>query len=119
MKYENGGNVITIKLEDYGYARYSAECLYRFDKTVGKYVLTIRLKHESIEQTYKIDTQDIDTQYISGTRETIRSNICKIVERACQMKYFDKYIAEYEYAQKCFYIGDEAIDAIQLKEKIS
>ena len=56
-----------------------------------------------------VHSQKIDTQYISGTRETIRSNICRIVEQACSTGYFDSFIRDFETLYKCFNKGFELL----------
>lgn len=108
LRYEDEGHTIKIKLpEECGYKGYSVECRYLYDKEKEKYQLSMWLKKENINGRFKIDSQEIDTQFIPGTRETIRKNICKIVEQACVSGFFDYYIKRYQYTHKCFTIGDE------------
>lgn len=111
FKYERKGYTIEIKLpEEYGYKGYSVECTYRFDKEKEKYLLSMWLKRNDIDDKFKIDSQEIDTQYISGKKETIKQNICKIVEQACLLRFFDYYIERYEYTYKCFDKGSTMLD---------
>ena len=115
LRYQNKGQVIEFRLpEECGYEGYSVECRYLFNKTRGKYSLSMRLKRDDIDDTFKIDSQEIDTQYISGTKETIKENICRIVEQACLSGYFNYYIERYEYAYKCFDKGDELFEQERL-----
>lgn len=115
LKYQNKGQVIEFRLsEECGYEGYSVECQYLFDKIRGKYSLSMRLKRDDIDDTFKIDSQEIDTQYISGTKETIKENICRIVEQACLSGYFNYYIERYEYTYKCFDKGDELFEQERL-----
>lgn len=116
MRYKNKGQMIEIELpEEYGYEGYSVECQYLFDKPKNKYLLSMWLKRNSIDDKFKIDSQKIDSQYISGTRETIKSNICRIVEQASISGFFNPYIERYEYTYKCCDKGDEIFE----KERLS
>lgn len=111
FKYENKGYTIEIKLpEEYGYKGYSVECRYQYDKSKEKYLLSMWLKANDIDERFKIDSQEIDTQYISGTKENIRQNICRIVEQASLSRYFDHYIQRYEYEMCCFNIGNDIVE---------
>lgn len=111
LKYENKGHVIEIKLpKGCGYVGYSVECRYQFDKKKGKYQLSMWLKRDDIGDRFKIESQHIDTQYISGTRENIRQNICLVVEQACKSGFFEKYIKAYQYTYECFDRGDELFE---------
>jgi len=103
LRYENKGNTIEIKLpKECGYNTYSVECRYQYDKSKEKYLLSMWLKRSDIDDKFKIDSQKIDEQYISGTRETIKQNICRIVEQACSSGYFDYYIERYVYTYIVF-----------------
>ena len=84
---------------------------YKYDKQKQKYSLCMWLKHSTMDQKYRIEYDGIDTQYISGTRETIRENICRIVEVMMKQKYFDYFIDRYEYDMKCCEKGAEILDA--------
>ena len=108
MKYKNNGYSIEINLPK-KYSGYSVECQYQFDKEKEKYILSMWLKRNDIGNRFRIDSQKIDTQYISGTRETIRSNICRIVEQACLTGYFDSFIRDFEALYKCFNKGFELL----------
>ena len=109
MRYENNGYSIEINLTG-KYKGYSVECQYQYDKEKEKYILSMWLKRNDIDNRFRIDSQKIDTQYISGTRETIRLNICRIVEQACAMNFFDQYIEEFEYLYECFDRGNEVLE---------
>ncbi len=111
LRYENKGYTIEINLpEECGHEGYSVECTYQYDKEKEKYLLSMWIKRSDINDKFKIDSQEIDTQYISGTKETIRQNICRIVEQASLSEYFDHYIKRYEYIYKCFDKGNELLE---------
>lgn len=111
LRYENKGCTIEIKLpEKCDHEGYSVECRYMYDKITEKYLLSMWLKRDDVDDRFKIDSQEIDTQYISGTKETIRQNICKIVEQASLTGFFDYYIERYEYTYKCFDKGNELLE---------
>lgn len=115
IRYKNKGYTIEINLpEECGHEGYSVECTYQYSKEKEKYLLSMWLKKDDIDDKFKIDSQEIDTQYISGTKENIRQNICRIVEQASLLGYFDYYIERYEYTCKCFDKGNELFE----KERI-
>lgn len=116
------GYTIRIKLpEECGYEGYSVKCIYKYHKKKEKYLLSMWLKRDDINEDFKIDSQEIDTQYISGTQETIEENICRIVEQASLSGYFDHYIERYEYTNKCFERGNELfeLERLNTQSKIS
>lgn len=115
LRYENKGYTIEIDLpEGYGHEGYSVECRYQYDKVKEKYSLSMWLLRNDINDRFRIDSQEIDTQYISGTRENIRQNICRIVEQASLSGFFDEYIERYEYTYKCFDRGDTLFEEERL-----
>lgn len=107
LKYKNKGYTIEITLPENKYKGYSVECRYLYVVEKDKYLLSMWLIHNTIENRFKIDSQEIDTQYISGTKETIKNNVCRIVEQAVKVGFFDRYVEEYEYIMKCFDVGSE------------
>ena len=110
LRFTNLGHAITIRLpQRYGYEGFSVDCFYKYDKNIEKYILSMWLKKNDIGDRFKIDAQEIDTQPVSGTRETIRDNICRIVEQACEAKYFDPYVERYNYTYTCFDCGDDLL----------
>ena len=111
LQYRNRGHVVEIKLpEECGHAGYSVECRYRYIKSKEKYLLSMWLKRDDIGDLFKIEAQEIDTQLISGKRETIRQNICRIVEQASLSGFFEYFINRYEYTCRCFDIGNEVLE---------
>lgn len=104
------GYTIEIALpEECGYKGYSVECTYKYNKPKEKYSLSMWLKRNDIHDKFKIDLQEIDTQYIPGTRENIEENICRIVEQASLSGFFTQYIERFEYTCKCFDIGNSLL----------
>ena len=65
------------------------------------------LMRNDIDDTFKIYSQEIDTQYISGDKSTIRDNIVKIIEQDYESNFFDYYIERFEYTYKCFDKGND------------
>ena len=104
LRYKNGGYMVEVKIP--GYDNYYAVCIYHYNRSASKYALSMWLKNSDFDDMFKIDWQHIDTQLVSGTKETIRENICKIVEQASINGFFDKYIHNFEYTYKCFDIGN-------------
>jgi len=68
------------------------------------------LKRNDLDEKFKIESEKIDTQFISGTKETIVNNICRIVEQMVINNHFDDYVQRFEYTVKCFEIGCEVLD---------
>ncbi len=104
------GYTIDIDLPKDKYNGYSAECTYRFDKKNQKYALSMWLKRNDLDEKFKIESEKIDTQYISGTKETITENICRVVEQMVIGNRFDEYVKRFEYTVKCFEVGCEALN---------
>lgn len=103
----NKGQSVDVELpEECGYKGYWIHCEYLYDKTQEKYKLSMWLEREDIDDRFKISHQQIDTQYLSGTRDTIRDNICRVIEMASLSGFFDYYIERFEYTYKCFDRGD-------------
>ena len=109
FRYKNKGYTMEIRLPKDKYKGYSVECRYQYNKKEEKYLISMWLLRDTIDDRFKIDSQKIDTQYISGTRETIRSNICRIVEQACLTGYFDSFIHDFETLYECFDKGFELL----------
>ena len=109
LRYENRGTVIEIKLPaECGYEGYSVECRYQRDNEKNKYALSMWLKNSDCnDERFKIDSQEIDTQFITSVKENIKMNICRIVEQASLSGFFDRYIERYEYTYACFNRGNE------------
>lgn len=113
MKPKFNGQMLEINLSKWGYKNYVAECAYYFDKREGKYSLSIWLNRKDMEDRMRLSSKKIDTQYISGTKETIVENICRVVHQAATVaaddgsRYFDHFVERYEYELKCFDLGNE------------
>lgn len=101
--------------EECGFKGYSVKCTYKYNKAKEKYRLSMWLKRDDIDDDFKIDSQEIDTQLIPGTRETIEDNICRIVEQASLSRYFNYFIKRYEYTYDCFDRGNELFEKERLE----
>lgn len=116
MKPIRKGQVLDISLSAFGYQDYYAECIYYFNKREEKYELSVRLYRSDIEDKMKISNHEIDTQYISGTRDTIEENICRVIYEMCAKKHFNVYVERYEYYIKCFDRGDDLFETERLEK---
>lgn len=106
------GYTIRMKLpKECGYKGFWVKCTYKYDIRKEKYRLSMWLKRDDIDDDFRIDSQEIDTQYIPGTKETIEDNIRRIVEQAGKSGYFDYYIKRFAYTYHCFERGDELFEA--------
>lgn len=115
------GQIIEFNLTRWGYKDYIAECVYHFDKREGKYSLSIWLNRKDVEDRMSVSSKKVDTQYISGTKETIIENICQIVHYMSTAdkngeKYFDRFVERYEYELACFERGNELFEMERLSK---
>lgn len=111
------GYTIRIFLpEECGYEGYSVKCTYKYIKSKEKYLLSIWLRRDDIDDDFKIDSQEIDAQYIPGTKETIEDNIRTIVKNASLIGFFNRYIERFEYTYACFERGNELFEQEQLEK---
>lgn len=114
------GNTLMIELSDFGYKNYFVECAYHFDKSNGKYALSMWLNRTDMEDRMILSSKKVDTQYISGTKETIVENICRIIHQAATVvnkdgaRYFDYFVERYEYELACFERGNELFEQERL-----
>ena len=120
MRPKFKGQAIEFNLTKWGYQNYIAECAYHFDKREGKYSLSIWLNRSDIGDRMGLSSKKVDTQYISGTKETILENICRVVHHAATVadengeKYFDPFVERYEYELACFERGNELFEQERL-----
>lgn len=122
MKPIYKGHTLEIDLSEFGYKDYVAECTYRFVKKEGKYALSMWLCQKDLDDRMKLSSKKIDTQYISGTRENIEENICRVVHQAAtvpnkdDVRYFDYFVGRYEYELACFERGNELFEQERLEK---
>ncbi len=100
------GTMITVELPKNQYRGYVVDCIYRYVKDMNKYALSMWLRNTEVDDRMQICSQEINTQYITSTRENIKKDVCAIIEQAANSSYFDKSIETYEYTQKCFERGN-------------
>lgn len=116
ITYRNEGYMMTIPLSQFNngqkYKNYEVSCRYQYNKEAEKYSLSMWLKRKDIDSLSRIEYEEVDTQLISGTRETIRPNICRIVEQAMKAHYFDSFIDRFDFEMKCM---DRGIDMSDLE----
>ena len=116
------GQTVEISLSNWGYKGYIVECTYFFDKKKDKYLLSMWLRNTDIEDRMRLSSKKVDTQYISGTKETIIENICRVVYQATNVadengkKYFDHFVERYEYELTCFERGNELFEQERLAQ---
>ena len=82
MYFKNLGHTIAFDLSEVGYEGYIVECRYKYSKNAGKYAVSMWLRRKDIDDRFRIEHQEIDTQYVSGTQDNIRDHIARIVEQA-------------------------------------
>ena len=114
MKPRCKGQIIEINISKWGYKNYVVECTYHFVKSEDKYSLSMWLNRNDMEDRMKLSSKKVDTQYISGTKNTIVENICRVVHQACLSGYFNHFIERYEYELKCFERGNALFEEERL-----
>lgn len=112
------GKCIRVQLpEECGYIGYSVRCIYKYDKENHKCLLSMWLLRDDIEDGFKLDSQEIDTQYLSNApTECFEYSIKHIIECASMSEYFEKYIKRFEYTYKCFDKGNEIFSNEELED---
>lgn len=91
------GYTIIINLpEECGYTGYSVKCIYKYIKQNKKYSLSMWLIDNKRHNNFNIGQQEIDTKYITSTKENIEKDIRRIVTDASLSGYFDEYIDRFE-----------------------
>lgn len=111
LRYVNEGSLITVPLPGkYRKDGYVVECRFIYNKENDNYLLSMWLRRSDIDDKFKIDGQKIDTQIINGTRETIKINICQIVDQLTRNGFFDYYVDRFEYTYACFDRGNELFE---------
>lgn len=116
LKSKYKGITIEIELpEECGHEGYIIDCTYRPDRTDGKYLISMWLRHRNIRNGFNLAPQEVDTQYITSSKATITRDIRKIVEHASLIGFFEEYIQRYEYEQMCFERGNELFEKERLE----
>ncbi len=124
MKPKFKGNMLVIDLSKFGYKNFIAECVYHFDKHEGKYSLSMWLNRIDLEDRMQLSSKSVDMQYITGTKESIIENICRIVHQAATatnnngIRYFDRFVERYEYELACFERGNELFEQERLNQTV-
>lgn len=103
------GYTIRVKLpEACGHTGYSVKCTYKYIK--GKYLLSMWLTRDDISDSFRIDSQEIDTQYVNGARGSIEDSIVRIVRQAYMGGHLSRYVERFEYTCRCFDLGNEMLE---------
>ena len=116
MKPRCKGQSVEIELTRWGYRDYYVQCAYHFDKREGRYLLSLWLCRRDIEDRMRISSKKADAQYLSGARDTIVENICRVVHYAATVasddgtRYIDRYVKRYAYELACFERGNELFE---------
>ena len=66
------GTMITVELPKNQYKGYVVDCVYRYVKDMNKYALSMWLRNTEVDDRMQICSQEINTQYITSTRENIK-----------------------------------------------
>lgn len=101
------GTTLSFELPENQYKGYVIDCTYRYIKKLDKYALNMWLRNKSIDDRFQICSQEINTQYITSTKEDIQTDIALLIEQAANSTFFDEFIDRFEYASNCFEKGNE------------
>lgn len=107
--YRNSENILLIDLHN----NYSIIAIKLWNKEEHNYTVELHLKHNSIDSWRLIEKADnlkFDTNY-----KFINSAVLKQVATFLEEGFFDEYINDYEYEQKCFDRGNELFELERLK----
>jgi len=108
LKANKEGYTIWVKLpEECGYKGYSVKCVYRYVKQEEKYALSMWLVKDDMKDNLQVEDQEIDMQYLSGTKENIERKIWEKIVQASLSGYFDYYIEKYRYTYQCLSAGND------------
>lgn len=107
MRIVNKGYLVEFDISEYGHEDYVVQCCYKYNLKAKKYDVTMWLGCHGIDDRFRIEFQEIDTQPVTSSKETIRDDLRGIVEYASTHNFFDKYIERYEYTYRCFDYGCE------------
>lgn len=110
------GFTVEVDLKEFGYENYFIECTYKYFRKKEKYLLRMGLVPKDFNSRIKIEFHEIDTQLISGTRETIESNIERLIAQAATTGFFNRYIKQFEYECKCSELGNEILEKESINE---
>jgi len=76
-------------------------------KKSRKIFLSMWLLKDGIDDEFRINSQEIDTQYFHGASICPERYIKNIIEHGSMSGYFSEYIERLEYTYKCFDKGNE------------
>lgn len=100
-RYRNLGQAIEVSLHTYGFDGYYMVAFYNFNMDEEKYYVTMYCigKNEDGELiaiapvTRQLSDGTLEyTQPLSGSKGTIRSNICRVIDQMCKMHLVEKFI---------------------------
>jgi hypothetical protein len=89
------------------YDGYLVDCKYWKSDKPEKYIVDMSIALADIDNHSAIGMYFIDTQPLSGTEDTIVSNICRVVEQMERRGYFDPYIQKFKDLCNCVAIGED------------
>lgn len=104
QKYRGCESIITIDLHN----DYTIIAIKIWNKEKHNYTVELRIKENTVEKWMLINQAEslsFNTNY-----KFINSAILKKVATLLEEGFFDKYIKEYEYEQKCFHLGNEIVE---------
>lgn len=110
LKYESMGKAISVNLGN----GYSIIALTKWDKEKERNVATLYLKDNKIPILDLIEKcEQLVLPYFNKTN--FKSDMTNFIERCFVSGLFNEYIRRFQYQQKCFDIGSEALNELERK----
>lgn len=110
FKYDFIGNyIISINLKN----GYSINAITKWDRDKSTYMMTLYLKGDTYGILDLIDEKE--NIQINTCKNTLFSDVTKIVQGYYLEGFFDYYIKRYEYIMKCFDKGNDFFESTEYK----
>lgn len=87
---------------------YKVWLMANWNKDDQKYNVIMYLQRNDIDL---LDKMDELTRDIESDRQSIKSDLCKMVSYLAEKNNFDQYIKRYEYQMQCFDKGNELLES--------
>ena len=107
LRYEIIGNIVlNINLHN----GYSVMTIAKWNRETEKYTTTLYLNNNKFNINHFDLIEDFKNFELGSDIKTVKTDITAIVTELLSDGFFDKYIKRYEYEQKCFELGNAAIE---------
>lgn len=87
---------------------YIVWAMANWDKEKQKYAVTMYLQRNDVDLLDKMEQLNYE---IESDRQSIKSDLCKMITYLLDNNRFDLFINRYEYQMKCFDKGNELLES--------